>query len=239
MDKRIKNIFTSVALVLGILLAAPSLGAQTLVKGQVESYKFDFGGGLGMSGYLGDANTSNLFAHPGLAANLSFRYLIDNRWALRTMLNLESLSGNSADMENVFPGGETYEFKSWIYDLGVRAEFNFFNYGIGSTYKQLRRWSPYMALGLGAVLSNCEGKTFVAASLPMSVGIKYKLRPRVNLSAEFTIAKAFGDHLDGEKLSDLYTIKSSFLKNTDWYSSVMVSISYEFGPRCSVCNRLE
>lgn len=61
----------------------------------------------------------------------------------------------------------------------------------------------------------------------MAFGVKYKLRPRLNLMAEFAMTKVFGDHVDGPQLSDLYTIKSSFLKNTDWYSTIMITISYD------------
>lgn len=225
-----------------ILLAAiflTTLAATSARAQEVESYKFDIGAGLGMSGYLGDANTSNVFHKPGFALNGSFRYLIDNRWAIRGLLTAASLSGNSADFENVYPGEATYEFKSWIYDLGARVEFNFFNYGIGETYKQLRRWTPYLSVGLGAVMSSADGDTFVAATLPLAFGFKYKVKPRLNLALEFTMAKAFGDHLDGKDLSDLYGIKSSFLKNTDWYSTLTFSISWEFGPRCVVCNRID
>lgn len=225
------------AIVTLLLLIGPL--HKLMAQDDVESYKFDFGGGLGMSGYLGDVNTSNMFRRPGAAANLSFRYLKDSRWAFRGLLNAASLSGDSKDFDEVFPGGENYKFSSWVFDLGGRVEFNFFNYGIGESYKRLRRWSPYLSLGVGVAMSSCEGSTFVAATLPMGVGVKYKLSRRVNLSAEFTMTKAFGDHLDGERLDDLYQIKSSFLKNTDWYSTLMVSISYEFGPRCVVCNRID
>lgn len=226
-------------LVILLTLAIAWVGGQQAAA-QGESYKFDIGAGLGMSGYLGDANTSNVFKHPGVALNGSFRYLFnDTRFAIRGLLTAASLSGNSAEMDNVFPSGATYKFNSWIYDLGVRGEFNFFAYGIGETYKRLRRWSPYLSLGLGCTLSSAEGATFVAASLPMGFGVKYKIRPRLNLGAEFTIAKVLGDHIDGRELSDLYLIKSSFLKNTDWYSTLMVSLSWEFGPRCVVCNRID
>jgi hypothetical protein len=71
----------------------------------------------------------------------------------------------------------------------------------------------------------------------MGVGVKYKLKPRWNLAAEFTMTKVFGDKVDG--LSDLTGIKSSFIKNTDWYSLLSVSISYEFGLRCATCHYVE
>lgn len=213
------------------------LSAQT--QASVEKYKFDIGAGLGMSGYLGDANESNLFASPGVGMNASFRYLINSRWALRGLLTAASLSGSTADMENVLPEGKVYEFKSWIYDLGARAEFNFFNYGIGESYKQLSRVSPYLSLGLGVAMSRSGGDSFVAMTLPMGFGVKFKLRPRVNLGMEFTMTKVLGDNADSRELKDLYQIKSSFLKNTDWYSALMLSISYEFGERCVTCHRID
>ena len=192
-----------------------------------------------MSGYLGDANESNLFANPGVGLNASFRYLINTRWALRGLLTAASLSGSTADMDNVLPEGKVYDFKSWIYDLGARAEFNFFNYGIGESYKQLSRISPYLSLGLGVAMSRSGDDSFVAMTLPMGFGVKFKLRPRVNLGLEFCMTKVFGDNADSRELKDLYQIKSSFIKNTDWYSTLMLSVSYEFGERCVTCHRID
>lgn len=204
-----------------------------------ESYKFDIGAGIGMSGYLGDANESSLFHKPGFTGNVSFRWLASNRFAVRGILSAATLSGNTADFDNALPGGVNYSFTSTVFDLGARAEFNFLPYGIGETYKRLRRWTPYLAVGLGAALASAEGSTSVAMSLPMAFGVKFKVRPRFNLAVEFAMTKVFGDHVDGAQLSDLYTIKSSFLKNTDWFSTLGISFSYEFGPRCVVCHRID
>lgn len=206
------------------------------IKAQEEAYKWDAGVALGMSGYIGEANTSsNPYHTPGFSAAASLRYLINTRWALRTVLSTMSLSGNSIDMENIYPDRMTYEFSSQVYDLSVRAEANFFNYGIGETYKKLRRWTPYLALGLGASLSTCDGESAFAMSIPMSLGLKYKVKTRLNLGLEFTMTKVLGDKVDGKNLNDLYTIKNSMMRNTDWHSSLMISISYEFGKRCVAC----
>ncbi|MDE5785054.1 MAG: PorT family protein [Duncaniella sp.] len=231
-----RQVILLIALILG-LCRGPEAVAQA--QAQVEEYKFDLGVGLGMSGYLGDANESNLFKHPGFSANGSFRYLFNTRFALRTMLGLNTLSGSTADWDNHIPGDVVYSFKSTVYDLGCRFEFNFFNYGIGEGYKQLRRLSPYIALGVGVSLASTGGDTFAAFNVPMAFGLKYKLKPRLNLGLEFSMTKAFGDKMDSRELTDLYQIKSSFLKNTDWYSAIMLSISYEFGRRCVTCHRID
>lgn len=208
---------------------------------QSTPYKFDFGGALGMSGYLGDANTSSLMKHPGFEAELSVRYLPDSRWAFRGVLSTLSLSGSTADMEDVLPstGEPSYDFKSTVYDLGARVEFNFFSYGIGETYKRLRRWSPYLTVGIGVSMSSSGGTTSVAPNLPMGAGVKFKLSERVNLGAEFTMTKVFGDKVDGPLLNDLNTIKTSFYKNTDWYSRLTIGITYEFGKRCETCHYVD
>lgn len=214
---------------------APAVCAQDIV----ESYKFDIGAGLGMSGYLGDANESNLFKHPGFAVNAGVRYLVNSRWAAKAQFDVATLSGNTADFDNALPGGMQYKFKSTVYDLTVKGEANFFAYGIGETYKRLRRWTPFVSIGLGAAMATSGGDSAVAFCIPMGIGVKYKISRRLNLNAEFTMTKAFGDKMDSKELTDLYQIKSSFLKNTDWYSSLTVGISYEFGPRCVTCHRID
>jgi len=204
---------------------------------QEESYRFDVGGQLGMAGYVGDASSS-IFSKPGLSFGASFRYLPDVRWAVRAVFDVKSLSGDTAGMDDVFPGGENYTFKSTAYDLGGRIEFNFFPYGIGETYKKLRRWTPYLVVGVGMTLASCDGQSNVGVNIPMGAGLKYKLRERLNLGLEFTMTKVFSDHVDGA-LADLYTIKSSFLKNTDWYSNISISLTYEFGKRCATCHYVD
>lgn len=202
---------------------------------QESTYRYEIGAGLGMSGYLGEANNSSLLKHPGFAGATSFRYLINTRWALRGAIGLTSLSGNSADMTNVYPGAQTYTFKATVYDVSARAEFNFFNYGIGETYRKMKRWTPYLGLGIGFSASSCGGSTSVAATIPMAVGVRYKASKRVNLGLDFTMNKVFGDKVDGKDLTDLYGIKSSFAKNTDWFSTLTFTIGYEFGERCKNC----
>ena len=84
-----------------------------------------------------------------------------------------------------------------------------------------------------------DSRNFTALTIPVGLGVKYKPSQRLNLFAELTYAKALSDHIDGNDLADLYRIKSSFLKNTDWYATLTVGFTYEFSERCTVCNRLD
>lgn len=225
----------------GPILTVIALLCVSALSAQTTPYKFDLGVSLGASGYLGDANTSSLMKHPGFVGEASFRYLPDSRWAFRGVLSALSLSGSTADMKDVLPSVTPgyYDFKSTVYDLGARVEFNFFAYGIGETYKRLRRWSPYLTAGVGVSLSSSGGESSFAPNIPMGVGMKFKVSERVNVGAEFTMTKVFGDKVDGPVLNDLNTIKTSFYKNTDWYSRLTVGISYEFGKRCETCHYVD
>ncbi len=223
--------------ILVILILFVSAAVSNKVAAQEETYRFDIGGQVGVAGYLGDASSS-IFSKPGFSGGVSFRYLPDVRWAVRGGLNVLSLSGDTSTMDDVLPGGAQYSFKSTAYDLGGRIEFNFFAYGIGETYKKLKRWSPYLTVGAGVTLAKCGSESNVGFNIPMGAGIKYKLKERLNLGLEFTMTKVFSDHVDGV-LSDLYQIESSFIKNTDWYSNISVSLTYEFGKRCATCHYVD
>lgn len=222
-------------------LAAVALLLLCCVRMSAQSapYKFDFGVQAGISGYIGEANTSNIFNKPGFDGELSFRYIGNVRWALRGVLSTFGISGTTEGQENVLPDNAVYSFKSQIYDLGFRGEFNFFPYGIGETYKRLRRWTPYVTAGIGFAVASVAGTTRFAPTLPLGIGLKFKLKPRLNLGVEFTMTKAFNDNFDGPDLSELNKIKTEFYKNTDWYSRLTVGISYEFGERCETCHYVD
>lgn len=219
-----------------VCAAAMLAGAAPAISAQEAPYRFDFGADIGMSGYLGEAS-SGIFSHPGFTADAAVRYIPNVRMAFRAALSVQGLSGNTADMANVLPDAAQYEFTSTVYGLDLRYEFNFLPYGIGETYKRLRRFTPYLTLGIGLSMASCDGSTCAAPTIPMGFGVKYKLGKRLNLNAEFTMTKAFSDKFDG--LADLNQIKTDFYKSTDWYSRLTIGISYEFGERCATCHYVD
>lgn len=204
-----------------------------------EDYRFDIGGGIGMTGYLGDANSANLYQNPSWDVELLFRYIANPRWAFKTNFYTGGLRGNTENMANVLPSGENYKFSTTFYELGEMAEFNFFNYGMGERYRKLKRFSPYITGGLSLTVWSTGGSTSAAFTLPFGVGAKFKINRRLNLGVEFLMKKVFTDRLDGSDLDDPIGIESSFVKNTDWYSTLTFTISYEFSKRCATCHYKE
>ncbi len=202
-----------------------------------QLYKYEVGPTLGMTGYLGEANNGNLFKHPSFTIGGIFRYVHNSRWAFKANLNYANLRGDSMYDETWYPDGANYKISSSLIDLGLTAEFNFLNFGRGPAYKKLKPITPYMVAGVGFVFAINNGHNQASFTIPLGIGVKYKFKDRLNLGFEFTMRKEFSDRIDGQ--SDLFNIKHSFAKNTDWYSFAMFSVSYEFGKRCSKCNYIE
>ena len=209
-------------------------------RGQ-EDYRFEIGGGLGMTGYLGDSNSANMYSHPGWDLELAFRYLRSPRIAFKTQAFAGSLNGSTKNMTDLLPDPELadYSFSTTFFQVAEMFEFNFWNFGMGESYRKLKRFSPYITAGLGLSVWTTKGYTGAAFTIPFGIGAKYKLRERLNLGIEFQMAKTFSDKLDSPTLADPHGIKSSFLKNTDWYSCLSVTLTYEFSKRCAVCNYKE
>lgn len=201
-----------------------------------EDYRFDFGAGVGMTGYLGDANTANLYQNPSWDAELFLRYIFNPRIAIKTNFYVGGLRGDSEQMTNVFPDGQNFKFSTTFYEIGELFEFNFLEFGIGEYYRKLKRVSPYITAGVSATLWSVDKHVYGGFTIPLGLGVKFKVNRRVNLGLEFLMKKVFSDRLDGVQLEDPYTIKSSFAKNTDWYSTLTFTLSYEFSKRCAACN---
>ena len=221
-----KSLYIVALLVL--LAVQPSLAQQ---------YKYEIGPVLGMTGYLGEANNGNLFKHPSVTGGGIFRYNHNSRWAFKANLNYANIRGNSKDIEMTYPDDEEYSVSASLIDLGLTAEFNFLNFGRGPMYKKYKPISPYMVAGVGFVFAINKGHNQASFTVPIGIGVKYKYKDRLNMGFEFTMRKEFSDRIDG--YSDLFGIKHSFAKNTDWYSFAMLSVTYEFGKRCIKCNYIE
>ncbi len=204
-----------------------------------QEYKYEIGGMAGMSMYMGDANKNNIFMgwHPSVGA--VFRKNINFRWALKADLLMGSVSGDTKNTDNAFPHEAEVSFYRNFYELGVQAEFNFLPYSDKFAYLQTSKLSPYLLLGIG--LTTASGKdTFWGVNLPVGIGLKYKMRNRINLGVEYSFRKLFADDFDapskqGFNLDNPYQIESSLWKNKDWYSLLMFSLTWDFGPNDRKC----
>lgn len=212
---------------------------MTLAPGMAvaQEYKYEIGAAAGLGFYVGDANAKPS-KEPGAAFGVIFRQNINYRWAIKYNFATMRAKGTTEGWNNAFPAGENYTFSRQVLDFGAQAEFNFFHYGVGESFKETRRFSPYIVAGLGFTAVPCKDDGYFSVNIPMGVGLKYKIARRWNIGLEFTMRKSLGDKLDGKALNDPLHITSSAFKNTDWYSFTMISISYDIGRKGMICNNL-
>lgn len=206
-------------------------------KTQAQDYRYEIGGMLGTTGYFGDASNSNFFRKPGLTLGAIFRYNPNSRMAIKGNLNYATIAGNTTNNATVLPNAAQYSFNSNLVDVAATFEFNFLNYGIGPKYKRYHRISPYITAGIGLVTAFAQGETTLSPIIPIGLGVKYKLRERLNLGFELTFRKEFSDKID--RLTNLEGIPHGTAKNTDWYAFAGFTITYEFGKRCVKCHYVE
>lgn len=202
-----------------------------------QTYRYEVGPAIGISGYLGDVNNSNMYKMPRVAGGGIFRYNLNSRFAFKGNLFYVNLAGDSKNIENKFPFDEPYSFSSHVIDLGGQVEFNFFHFGEGPKYKHYKRITPYMVAGLGAEMAFVGGKANFGFVMPLGAGVKFKLKERLNLGFEFTMRKSFSDRIDG--FTDPYGYNHGIAKNTDWYSVAVFTVTYEFSKRCVKCHYIE
>ena len=230
---------TNAALFLVICLLSPvvDLAAQ-------DDYKYEIGGMVGTSFYMGDANKTKLYSSPGASGGVVFRYRKDLRWSVKSNFVIGKVSGDTEKSGNAFPQGMQMSFSRMFYELGSQVEFNFFNYSDQFAYLGARRFTPYVFVGFGLTLGS-GNKTFFDANIPMGIGLKYKLKSRLNLGFEFSFRKLFSDSFDVTErnrdwnLDEPYDIGGSVFKNKDWYSLTMFTLTWEFGPRPCPCLNID
>ncbi|MDL2224132.1 DUF6089 family protein [Bacteroidales bacterium OttesenSCG-928-M06] len=211
------------------------------VTAVAQEYRYEVGGMAGTSMYMGDANPISLGKGWNPAGGLIFRNNLNFRWALKADLMMGRITGNTTNTDNVFPYNSEASFSRNFFELGGQIEFNFLPYSDKFAYLNTSKVTPYIFTGLGVTFAPGKGRNFFGINLPLGVGVKYKLKNRLNLGLEWAVHKLFSDSFDtpyypdGFGLDNPYKIDSSIFKNKDWYNTILLSVTWEFGLRDGRC----
>ena len=223
--------------VLVVVLYGLFASSQNVMAQSQPEYRLEIGAGAGMVTYLGDFN-GNILKNMQPMGTLLVKYRFSPRTALALNVSYGQLKGSLKDVQTFYPNLTSYSFKTSIVDVGLRYECNFWPFGTGMEYRGAKRLTPYIYIGIGMTIGkpdNGEAKTTGSMNVPIGGGVKYKLADRVNLGLEWTIHFTGSDKLDG--MADPYGIKSSGLfKNTDCYSHLRLSVSYDLWAKCKTCH---
>jgi opacity protein-like surface antigen len=236
-----------------ICIVSLLFGVNTTYAQQVHQ-RWEVGGGLGLSGYLGDLNKSDFFSQePKLSGGLFGRYHFNRNWALRGGLTLGTLSGSDENFDDRKVRG--FKTRSSLTDLSAIVEYDFLGKGrfkYDSTAFQVRfkrKLSPYLFTGAGLGFTNPKpdftGTPSTPANfrqgaiadqaanyskanfvIPFGVGVRYDLAEHWVLGVEAGFRLAFSDYLDGIS-------KAANPGRDDRYKLSTLSIAYRFDKKDS------
>ncbi len=211
------------------------LHAVALQAQDDPEYRMEIGGGAGVMTYQGDFNGNLLKGMQPMGA-LTAKYRMNPRMAWAANVGVGKLKGSSANVETWYPDlrDNPIEFSTTMTYFDLRYEYNFWAYGTGQEYHGARPFTPFITLGAGLAFAK-PNESVTAFQLPIGLGVKYKLANRLNLTAEWMMHFSGSDRLDGIK--DPYGIESSgMFKNTDCYSTLQLTLTYDFWAKCKTCN---
>jgi len=195
------------------ILAAFLYSAQA--GAQDKEYLYEIGAGAGMNWYYGDVNRGKAFSDQAFAADILLRYNANLRWALALDLSSQGIA----------------DARFW--QMAFRPELTFWNYGWGSDYREKHRIAPFLTAGIGFGSTSGLDENALTCTIPIGLGIKWKMAPRWNSQLTLLFSKSFNDGIDG--VGDPYNIGTTTPMNTDWIGSLVLSITFDFKERCTEC----
>lgn len=184
---------------------------------------------LGGSYYIGDLNpTGHLNSLTRPAAGLVYRHNLGYRVSFAGSALFGSVQGIDARTSSYEQQQRNLSFRSRIYELAARCEFNFIEYQIGDDKHQ---FTPFLFLGVSVFNFNPKasyGNQWVAlqplktegqskgylrtqVSIPFGAGVKINLAKRIGLVAEWGMRKTFTDYIDD--VSTVYADPASLAAN--------------------------
>lgn len=204
-----------------------------------DEYLMEIGGGAGLVAYEGDFNGSILSGMQPTASAV-LRRIFNPYMGLRLTAEYGKLKGSSEKAKTYYPdyAQTPYTFSNTLVDVSITYEYNFWPYGTGREYRGAKRLTPFVFAGIGATYATGGGNNAFTANVPIGIGVKYKISPRLNLGLEWAMHFSLSDKLDGVK--DPYGIDSSGLfKNTDCYSALQLTLTYSFMAKCRTCHNAD
>jgi hypothetical protein len=208
------------------LITALTLGFTSLQAQKTD----EIGVFIGGSYYVGDLNPSghlNSLTRP--AGGVVYRHNFNMRLAVAGSLLFGSIQGIDARSSSYEQQQRNLSFRSPLYELAGRAEFNFIEYKIGDEKHQ---FTPFMFLGVGVYNFNprasvgnqwvnlqplktegqSKGYMRTQVSVPFGAGIRANLAKRIGIVVEWGLRKTFTDYLDD--VSTTYADPSVLLQNS-------------------------
>lgn len=205
-----------------------------------QAYRMELGLLGGGSSYMGDGNTADPFLSEQSAFGLMGRYNLNGSMALKANLLSGGLSGSTVGDAFGYLNGEEFKFNRRFVDAGIQFELGFYQYGVPGYKPGSSSICPYVSAGLG-LTGYTSDKTKVCLNIPFGIGVKAKVLPRLNIGCEWSFRKTLADDLDFSDSTSSFQLNNnwagtgSWNKNKDWYSVLMLYVTFDLYGTGSDC----
>ena len=183
-------------------------------------YQGEFGISAGTSQYFGDLNPDYHFNTPKLVLGAFYRKQLNDYIAVRISAHFAQVGYSDIyNKQSEFEQRRNLSFNSNIWEFGFQGDFNFLKFIPGDGE---HRGTPYVTFGIGmfsfdpyAYLdgqkyylrelgtegqnAGYEGRkpyTNIAACIPLGLGYKYNINPKMNIGFEIVYRFTTTDYLD-------------------------------------------
>lgn len=191
-------------------------------QAQIALRNMELGLNSGGMNYIGDLNNQSMLSTVHWAAGTFFRINWNDRWALTIGASMGQVEGGNPDCM----AWRNLSFQSPITEAYLRAEFNFWPFGLGGMQF---KWTPFVFGGIGAFHFNpkaqlenpatqkmewhelqplhTEGQgmeqypthkpyDLLQMSMPFGLGVKWMPAKTLTVAAEYGFRKSWTDYLD-------------------------------------------
>ncbi|MBF4518514.1 hypothetical protein IRZ71_19325 [Flavobacterium sp. ANB] len=195
---------------------------------------------LGGSNFVGDVGSTTYINPDKLAFGVLYKWNKSPRHSYRFSYTQSSVTGNDFESEEGGRNKRGYKFKNNIKELSAGLEFNFFDFNLHDYHPKI---TPYVYSGLSYFFyddlyiiggQTRKEKTSSSIAIPMTLGIKSNVSPKLILAVEVGARYTFTDNIDGSNPNN-EALRFGNINNNDWYVFSGVTLTYTFGLKPCYC----
>lgn len=200
---------------------------------------------LGGSNFVGDVGNTTYINPEKLAFGVLYKWNKSPRHSYRFSYTESNVTANDFDSKETGRNQRGYRFENKVRELSAGLEFNFFDFNLHDYHQKV---TPYIYSGLSfflydglyrytttpTVTHSVNSNSF---AIPIILGIKSNITPRLILAAEVGARYTFTDNIDGSNpnTNSATILKFGNLNNNDWYVFSGVTLTYTFGQKPCYC----